>query len=239
MPTPPGGFAIGKTAVLAAVRAAPDAAASRATWTPIRAGISADGLHGFTFGFFTVHKADSTRVAQKYIAYWLRERGAWRVLAWKRGRSAGPPTDLTPMAPALPSRLVAPVIRAATIAALRHDLMHAESTFSAEAQRRGLGTAFATFGSADAVNMGGASSPDFVVGASAIAALVAGGDMRASPVTWGADTAFVASSGDLGITFGTIRPNGATTPGGAGSGTPFFTIWRRADPRAPWRYVAE
>jgi hypothetical protein len=56
-------------------------------------------------------------------------------------------------------------------------------------------------------------------------------------VSWSADRAIVASSGDLGVTFGFIRPN-AGRPEGAGA-TPFFTIWRRADVNDRWRYIAE
>jgi hypothetical protein len=47
----------------------------------------------------------------------------------------------------------------------------------------------------------------------------------------------VASSGDLGVTIGMIHPN--TPRAGQPANFPFFTIWRRANPTAPWRYVAE
>ncbi|MBL0170380.1 MAG: nuclear transport factor 2 family protein [Gemmatimonadaceae bacterium] len=239
MPSPQGGLAIGKSAVLAALRATPDATTARAIWTPIRVGISADGEHGFTFGYMTLRKPDSTRVPLKYMAYWVREAGVWHVLAYKRGRSAGPAPEAALMAPALPTALVAVRRDAKLGESLRHELMHREDAFSQDAQRIGLGNAFVAFGSSDAVNMGGAASATYVVGATAIATLVAGGDMKASPVTWGADTAFVASSGDLGITFGVIRPKNPPAGSDPGAGSPFFTIWRRADSRSPWRYVAE
>lgn len=244
MPTP-GGFAMGKDAVLAALRASPDATA-HVTWSPVRVGVSADGLHGFTFGYMTISttgtnpndRNDSTRTPAKYMTYWALESGTWRALAFKRGRAAGA-AELTRMPPALPSALVPPAKDAAVVAALRRELMAAENSFSATAQRIGLGHAFAEFGSDDAVNMGGAASSGFVVGAAAIAARIGGADMKASPVTWGADTAFVASSGDLGITFGVIRP--VNPPPGASpvGGSSFFTIWRRANTSAPWKYVAE
>ena len=51
--------------------------------------------------------------------------------------------------------------------------------------------------------------------------------------------AVVASSGDLGISFGYIRPNGKPPDGAPPQGSPFFTIWHRASPTAPWRYIAE
>ena len=244
MPAPvsaaaPKGLLVGKAAVVAAMTAVPDATTSQVSWTPIRVGISADGQHGFSFGFMTQRKPDSTRVALKYMAYWVRERGVWRVAAYKRSRAAGPATDTTMMPPALPAAITTAVRAAKTIAALRRAVMDAESSFSAEAQRVGLGNAFATFGTADAVNMGGAASASYIVSAASIAALVAGGDMAASRVHWGADTALVASSGDLGITFGLIKSNTPPADGKPESGSAFFTIWRRVGLSAPWRYVAE
>jgi hypothetical protein len=47
----------------------------------------------------------------------------------------------------------------------------------------------------------------------------------------------VASSGDLGVSIGMIRRNQPVT--GQPTAFPFFTIWRRATPTAPWRYIAE
>jgi hypothetical protein len=234
MPRPGGGFAIGRTEVLQVLAAAPGAKTAHVTWFPVRGGISADGVHGFTFGYMT-QRSDSTRVPLKYLAYWVRENGVWRVLAYRRGRAAGPAIDTTMMTPALPARMMAVRTEPILAAQLRQELMRAESAFSARAQAIGLGNAFAEFGSADAVNMGGPQAAQFVVGAANIAQSVGGGDMTSSPVTWGADTAIVASSGDLGVTFGVIRARDAT----GGAGTPFFTIWRRATSRAPWRYIAE
>lgn len=178
----------------------------------------------FTFGYMTLHKPDSTRVSLKYMAYWLREAGAWRVLAYKRGRSAGPAPDGRPMAPALLTAMVAVRRDALLVASLQRELMRHEDSFSLTAQRVGLGNAFAMLGSSDAVNMGGAASATYVVGASAIATLVARSDMPTSAVTWGADTAFVASSGDLGITFGVIRAKASSAGSDPDAGSSFFTI---------------
>jgi len=59
-----------------------------------------------------------------------------------------------------------------------------------------------------------------------------------SPVSWGTEHSFVASSGDLGVSIGTIRPNHPDADGQS-NGSPFFTVWRRDGPDAPWRYIAE
>jgi hypothetical protein len=145
------------------------------------------------------------------------------------------------MEPHVPAALVAPRTEASHLEPLRRSLVAAERAFSDEAQKIGLGPAFAQFGHPTAVNMGGGASASYVVGAGAIGKLV-GGDRPGppSPVEWSCDVGLVASSGDLGISFGFIRPN--ATPAGATAppqGTPFFTVWTRAAAGAPWRYIAE
>lgn len=239
MPLSQNGFAKGRPAVLVAIGAMPGSAAARASWAPIRVGISADAAHGFTFGYLTLIAPDSSRVSRKYMAYWVRNAGVWRVLAYKQGRAPGPATSMAIMPPALPSSIVDVQHDALRAATIRHELMRAEDSFSLEAQRIGVGNAFAALGVPDAVNMAGSTSASFIVGAQAIAKHVARGNMAASDVVWGADTAFVASSGDLGITFGVIRERAPAAGRDPGAGYPFFTIWRRAGRMAVWKYVAE
>lgn len=225
--------------VRASLRASPDAA-GRAAWTPVRAGVSADGRHGFTFGFMTVTRADGATTPLKYMAYWIRdEDGTWRVAGYKRARRPEGEASLTVMAPLLPGRMVSPTTDAATGDRHRASLAAAERAFSDRAQVIGLGPAFREFGAPTAVNMGGPASVPFVVGHDAIATLIgASSPQPTSPVEWSTDVALVASSGDLGISFGFIRPH--VTPGGAApTASPFFTIWHRPTPDAPWRYIAE
>lgn len=238
MPTPTG-FAIGKTAVVAALRASPTTRGARVAWHPIRVGLSADGAHGFTFGYMAQALADSSVVPLKYMAYWVREPAGWRVVAYKRTRAGGPPTDSVEMAPMLPARLVPVRADAKANAERQRALRNAEQQFSDDAQRVGLGNAFATHGRDDAVNMGGAASRNFVVGAAAISKVVNGGDLTSSPVRWSADTAIVATSDDMGITFGSLIVKNPPPGTASGAGIPFFTIWYRESPRGPWRYIAE
>ena len=123
---------------------------------------------------------------------------------------------------------------------LRKALAEAERAFSDEAQTIGLGAAFTKWGSETAVNMGGPNNAGYVVGAAAIGKNVgAGAPGPTSPVEWSTDVAIVASSGDLGISFGHIRPNAKPADGKTPQGSPFFTIWYRATPTGPWRYIAE
>jgi ketosteroid isomerase-like protein len=238
IPNPPGQFAEGKAAVVAMLRANVDNARSRTEWTPVRGGISVDGQHGFTAGFMTIHRPDDGTIALKYLSYWIKQTDGWRVAVYKRVRAGEGTPSLAMMAPALPDRILAPITDAAAIARFRESLDRAERAFSDAAQKIGLGPAFAQFGSSDALNLGGASDAGLVVGAENIARLVSAGQPASgSTLTWAPDRVLVASSGDFGVTIGMIHPNAPAA--GQPTSLPFFTIWRRPDLSAPWRYVAE
>jgi ketosteroid isomerase-like protein len=135
IPSPPGQFVEGKTAVVAMLRANADNARSRTTWTPVRGGVSADGQQGFTVGFMTLQRPDGAALHLKYLAYWVRHPDGWRVAAYKRTRAGESMPPLAPMAPALPAQLVAPSTDAAAVARHRDSLDQAERAFSDEARR--------------------------------------------------------------------------------------------------------
>jgi hypothetical protein len=119
--------------------------------------------------------------------------------------------------------MVASPTDAAVIARHRESLADAERAFSKDAQTMGLGGAFVKYGRPDAVNMGGPNTASFVVGNDAIGRL----------------GVLVASSGDLGVTFGIIRRNTPPADPKQPATFPFFTIWRRDSPSGVWRYIAE
>lgn len=235
MPLPTGTFATGKEAAAAALRSNPANVSSRATWAPVRVGISADGMHGFTYGFMTIRAEGKPDARAKYLAYWIRRPNGWRVAAYKRAPS---PTGevRTELRPAiLPPRLVPPTSDPQVVERHRASLAATEKAFSDRAQLIGLGPAFVEFGSPEAMNIG--QGADFTFGNQAI-----GGGMppdARSPVEWAADAGtLVASSGDLGVTWGYIRPH-VPRPAGQPQASAFFTVWHRATPQAPWRYIAE
>lgn len=239
MPTPNADFARGKENAIAALNTSPDNAQGRLDWAAIRGGVSADGQHGFTFGYMTLQRPDNTRIPIKYLSYWVKRGGVWRVAVYKRARAEQSPATRDVMAPALPLHLVPPTSDSALIAMHKASLEAAEKAFSDEAQKIGVGAAFAKHGSADAVNMGPSNQPMFTVGAEQIGAAIGpGGPTDSAPIAWAADAgSLVASSGDLGVTFGFIRPHKPQP--GRPAANPFITIWRRAGPNDPWRYVAE
>lgn len=237
MPVPGGGFAAGVAEVADALRQSQDSTGARIEWSPIGGGISSDGRHGFTFGYMTLRRTDST-IRLKYLSYWVKGAEGWRVAVYRRTRRAEGGVSPDSMAPALPERLGPEITDTAVIAGFAKSLDQVERDFSDEAQRIGLQAAFAKYGRDDAINMGGPGRRGFVVGARAISEVVSQGEPDSgSSVSWGPDRVIVASSGDLGVTIGMIRPNVATP--GQPAGFPFFTIWRRATPADPWRYIAE
>ena len=236
MPSRVAGFSTGPEAIAAALRSYPDLAGAKASWEPVGAGVSADGVHGFSYGFMTIRRQGKPDERAKYLSYWTKGDDGWKVSLFKRGRSAEGEVSLALRPAALPS-----AIRPGNPAAVtthRDSLAAAEKAFSDDAQKIGLGPAFAKHGASDAMNMGGGA--DFTFGNEAIGADVSrqGPPGAAVPIYWAADEgALVASSGDLGVTWGWIRQHKPAAGGPEKS--PFFTIWRRAAPDQPWRYVAE
>jgi len=238
IPMPPGQFVEGKKAVVDALRTNADNLTAKTDWTPAGGGVSADGQHGFTFGYMTIHRADGTDLPLKYLAYWVKRRDGWRVAVFKRSRANAAPASVAMVRAALPEKIVDPTKDAAAIERARKSLDEAEHAFSNEAQKIGLGPAFVQFGSADSINLGRPDDVTVVTGSERIGRMV--GESYAagvSPVSWAPERVIVASSGDLGVTIGWITANSLES--NRPPRNPFFTIWRRANPAAPWRYVAE
>ncbi len=219
---------VGRSVAIARLEKGRLGSGARASWHPVRAGISADGDAGFTYGYMTITRGDSTYPA-KYLAFWVRADGAWRMLSLKVGGrpdGSAPTKNLPPVLPA-PSWPRAPQDSLNAVLALAD----AERSFG-RAGARDLPDAFAVFGDSLAGHMGQSSA--FLYGRSQIVA-----DLRASgpgvPITWGPEIVHVSRSGDLGLSAGYITVAGDTLA----PPQPFVTIWRRAAPGAPWRYIAE
>jgi ketosteroid isomerase-like protein len=227
-----GGPFSGRAAALEALKANPANQGKSAGWRSIKSGISGDGTHGFTFGYLTILGGDPATAKRRYLAYWVKGAAGWRVAAFKQAIRPVDEADIAPLPQSIPAKPARP---APDPVEAKQGLIAAEKAFSDRAQVAGIGPAFAETGRADAINK---RPPALRVGPAAIAAAVSGGETGPSPVSWRADDALVAPSGDLGVTFGTIRPNGPP-PEGQPASIPFFTIWMRDGPDQPWRYVAE
>ena len=230
-----GAFHFGRETALTRLRAVPENVTGRLEWAPIRGAISADGQHGFTYGFMTLVRADSTRLPLKYLAYWVKKPEGWKVAVYRRGARAEGQVSTAMREPLLPAKIVAVTKDASLVAKYAKEVGDAERNFSALAGKIGLGPAFTQNSAPDAMNMGGGQSPDFLFGPEAIGAGVGAGETGPSTLTWGPDTVLVASSGDLGVTIGHI--DAPAKDGQPARRIPFFTVWRKIG--AVWKFVAE
>jgi hypothetical protein len=238
----PGGIAYGHAKAVEALKSNAANAGAKAVWTPVRVSVSGDGRHGFTAGLMTITRADGTVNAAKYLTYWEKQQDGWRAAAYKRVPSELKSPDLT-VRYVLPQQLVPSRTDRAAIARDRESLAEAERSFSRDAQKMGIGPAFTQYGSPEAINLfGGTDAQPFTLGNTAIGAQVGqGGDPNTSPVNWGPEKTIIAASGDFGVTIGYIVQNNpkAGPDGKPLPPSPFFTIWKRDSPNAPWRYIAE
>lgn len=230
-----GAFHHGRESALAHLRSVPENLSGRLEWAPLRGGISADGQHGFTFGFMTLVRADSTRQPLKYLAYWVKRPDGWKVAVYRRVVRPAGEIATALREPSLPERSVDITRDAAVIARHARELGDAERNFSTLAGNIGLGPAFTQNAAPDAMNMGGPQRADFLFGPEAIGAGVGAGQTDPSTLTWGPDTVLVASSGDLGVTIGHILPR--PEPGAEQRRIPFFTVWKKVG--GVWKFVAE
>ena len=84
----------GKDAARALLATNPANPTSTIEWSAIAGDVSADGTNGYTYGLTDQHRADGSLIAGKYLAYWVRENGAWRIAAFKRNfRASGRRAD--------------------------------------------------------------------------------------------------------------------------------------------------
>ena len=240
----------GRDAAVAALRANPANKGTFASWRSVRGGVSADGQHGFTIGYLEVDGGAPATARRRYLAYWVRGTEGWRVATMKQALQGADEKIVASQPPALPPRIVA--ANPGRTAAHTATLIAAEKSFSDRAQLVGNRQAFQEFGRQDAIHVFGPNS--LTVGLKAIGE---SHDQQAAQqpkpppqdpppppttVNWSADTAIVASSGDLGVTLGKIRqndPSAVLPPGAFPDGNPFFTIWRRDGVDQPWKYIAE
>jgi len=234
MPLPGKGIIVGKAAIIEAFKASPAFKEGHVTWAPVRGGISADGTQGFTFGFLTAGSGDPAKRDRKYLAYWVKRPAGWRVVAYRQNPREAGAVSTAMMDPALPGFTAKARVDERLDMRNKLGLAVAEKAFSDRAQIVGLKKAFSEYGRADAMNM--YSGAGFTIGADAIAANFK--EEGPAKIHWSTERGFVASSGDLGVSIGMIRPN-APPKAGEPEGFPFFTVWKREKPGAPWRYIAE
>jgi len=207
-------------------------AQSSAMWNVLRADVSADGRDGFTYGYFDVVRAAGDTAYGKYHAYWRRgQDGAWRILAFSRGRRAPGPWQVA-------SDEYQPRVRTVTgpgdtIATLQ--VVFATEAEFADSVGVDVGRAFGAFAEPDAGKLD-AGRPSYVFGREAIRGLFVGAP-PGGPL-WRPEAGSVSASNDLAFTYGPAWPRtDGNSPGTQPRGR-YFTIWRR-QPDGTWRYVVD
>ena len=207
----------GKDAIRNVLAAAPET--GPVTWTPEFADVSDDGTVGYTYGW--THLADQRG---KYLACWQRRtNGPWRIVAYARTRLDSSST--TP--PPAPAAVSAQPVRGR---ADSHELLSADSAFSALSVAQGAKAAFVSFAADHAVLLGQGGTP-MTHGREAIGAAFAEFPKDAV-LEWAPVTADIAGSGDLGCTVGEASILARH------SYSKYVTVWKRqAD--GTWRFVAD
>jgi ketosteroid isomerase-like protein len=199
-------------------------------WHPVRAGISADGRLGWSTGPWTWRR-DSTQQAAdahgEYMSVWRHQpEGGWRVvLDGGIGHAAptGPEPAITYAAPAPGARLGSRPLAA------RKSLYEADASYARTAAVEGIAGALRRFAAEDVVVLRD-GSPRLSGRARALPALAVS-TTRAELIS---NAQFIADSGDLGYTYGSLVAGPAAAPDTSW----YVHVWQRGA-AMPWQLAVE
>ena len=221
------GLMRGRDAVRASLAANPANLVNKWQWFAIRADVSSDGQHGYTYGYTGLVLPNGVVLPGKYVAYWQRqEDGAWKISAYKR--VARGPGDVSPVPPAgfeTPDTKHRRYFPNSTPESSTAAIFAADVAFS-DAAASGVAEAFAAYAAPDGAVTGGARA-EWVFGPAAIGESFAGVPANFS---WAPELGGAAGSGDLGFSVGFVY-----TANGVGK---YFTIWQR-QVDGTWKYVVD
>lgn len=223
-------FTPGPTAARAYYDSQPDVGAKLA-WKPGYAEISRAGDLGFTTGLYTSTRPSGEMRFGHYASVWRKQPGGrWKVVA-DGGNHHAPPLQVDEQLAFLPApkqtRKKPPQV---VVAAERRRLLAAEGILLA-AWRQGGNAALLAHATDDVRYLPPEALP--VVGRNAVQTALAGRRDELSFAPAGGD---LASSGDLGYTYGAVThkaaPSAPARPGG------YLRVWRRSA-RGVWQVVLE
>jgi ketosteroid isomerase-like protein len=227
---------LGRPAARAIVAA--ESLGTRATvrWQPVRAEASSDGHSGYSYGYavFSSAQPASTSVRiDRYIAFWRREAGGWRIAGYAE-------TYGTPPAPlALPAAAETAAMKDTPMPRMRGALeaiRAADSDFSRDAQRLGAGEAFGKYAADDAQIFSGPG--EFISGPRAITHSF-GATTSKQILVWHPVRGEVSQAGDLGFTVGNAVFTGEREDGAPQvTYSKYMTVWKRQRDGS-WRYVVD
>jgi ketosteroid isomerase-like protein len=227
----------GRESASAVIGADTAAAAASVRWQPVRAEVSSDRRSGYSYGYSVYAlraRAENTIRIDRYIAFWRKERGAWRISAYAETYSAAPAN--IPLPDVAGRGVLADVVMSPRGGAL-DAIRLADAAFSSAASTSGTGEAFGRYAARDAQVF---SAPgEFITGPEAIRDSF-GPPSGKNSLVWHPVEGEMAGSGDLGFTVG----NAVFTDSTAGSAQPlvqhskYLTVWKRQRD-GTWKYVVD
>ena len=208
-------------------------------WTPVRADVSADGQHGYTYGYSRlIVPGFPAPFNGKYHAYWERnDAGEWKVMAYKRVLST--PDEIEYVVPAgfeTPAYHHYRVFPNSDPAATLADVFATDRAFSDVSASAGAGAAFGQFVAPDGAIVGPLAT--FSFGPSEAAAIYEG--LAPGQLVWEPIVGDVAASGDLAFTIGAGEFRELLPDGTLGAPLPagYISIWKRQR-TGEWRVVID
>ena len=205
-------------------------------WQPVRAEVSRDRLSGYTYGYAVYahpqRAAASIRI-DRYIAFWRKEGGRWRISGY--AETYGTPPAVITLPVEAEHGILADVTMSPRQGAL-DVIRQADIQFSSEATRSGTGEAFRRFAAPDAQVF--SASGEFISGPDAIAQSFGPSSSR-STLVWHPVEGEMSASGDLGFTVG----NAVFTDEREGAPpvvrhSKYLTVWKKQRD-GTWRYVVD
>ncbi|MEO7455772.1 MAG: DUF4440 domain-containing protein [Gemmatimonadaceae bacterium] len=205
-------------------------------WQPVRAEASSDNASGYTYGYAIYGTAQPGAPAlrvDRYIAFWRKEQGRWRIAAY--AETYGTPPSALALPPEASSGVVADAPMYKRRGAL-DDIRAADEDFSRAATKFGTGAAFGRYAAADGQIFSGPG--EFITGPVAIAESFESGTTKGTLV-WHPVEGEMSGSGDLGFTVGNAVFTGVREDGAAlVRYSKYLTVWKRQRDGS-WRYVVD
>jgi ketosteroid isomerase-like protein len=226
----------GRAAARAIAAAESLGGATAARWQPVRALASADGRSGYSYGYAVYSAASATAPTirlDRYIAFWRRDAGGWKIAGYAETYGSPPPAIELPREAAPAALPDVPMPRShGALEAIRA----ADTEFSNTASKLGTGRAFGEFAAENAQIF---SPPgEFITGPTAISEAF-GGSVDQSTLVWHPVAGEVAQSGDLGFTVGNAVFTGRREDGAAiVRYSKYLTVWKKQRDGS-WRYVVD
>ena len=204
------------------------------TWRHASGDVSENGRLGYTWGWTELREDGGPVQYGKYIAFWKREHGLWKVVAYMRNPSPGTPPNPPDDFPLLHGGHGVP--HPGNIEQAEAQLLEIDRQFSDLSVDQGRAVAFPAYVDDSGVVLPGGDH--MVFGKADITEFYSGAPIQ-NVLSWTPTFVGVPRSGDLGYTVG---PALLTVPQPDGSVLRFYskylTVWAR-QPDGEWKFILD